>query len=189
MLAAAGGVFTWLMGMSLGRALDQGDWIKVPCRIVRSEVLQRQIGPDSPIEFGYGVTFSYRYEGKDYTAEKVSLRGTSWSQHAEPAKSWRERYPLDSEQECLVNPADPSVAVLEEDSKGPGYSLWFPLLFVLGGIVMMANAVRVFLRAPRSTGGDLHEKAALAGLAEGATEKKEGQGEIDDVEPEGPDKV
>ena len=153
MLAAVGGVFTWLMWRSFDRALDQGDWAEVPCRILRSEVLERRIGPDSPPEFGYGVTFEYRVGGESHSAETVSLRGTSWSSHSEPARSWMERYPLDSEQTCHVNPDDPSQAVLEPDSKGPGYSLWFPLLFVVGGLVMIVNAVRGLLRAGKGDGG------------------------------------
>ena len=189
LLALSGGAFTWLMWRSFDRALGQDNWARVPCRIVRSEVLDRQIGPDSPVEFGYGVTYHYEFDGASYSSEILSLRGSPWSSHSEPAEGWKARFPVDSEQTCHVNPADPAQAVLETDSKGPGYSLWFPILFVVGGLVMMANAVRAFLRGAGSTGGDLDEKSALAGLAEGAPEEQEGEGEVEGVQGEGPDKV
>jgi hypothetical protein len=33
-----------------------------------------------------------------------------------------------------VNPAEPSFAILKTDSLAPGYSIWFPALFVVGGL-------------------------------------------------------
>jgi hypothetical protein len=43
---------------------------------------------------------------------------------------------------CRVNPADPAVAVLRIDSRAPGYSLWFPALFVVGGVGIVVGALR-----------------------------------------------
>jgi hypothetical protein len=34
---------------------------------------------------------------------------------------------------CRVDPANPDFAVLKPDSLAPGYSIWFPALFVIGG--------------------------------------------------------
>lgn len=150
MLALAGGAFTWLMWRSFERALDQGEWDSVPCRIVRSEVLERKLGPEIPEEFGFGVAFEYEVSGATHRAETYSLRGTAWSHRREPAEALKEMVPVDSAQTCHVNPDDPAQAVLKIDSKGPGYSLWFPLLFVVGGVVMMANALRVFFKSGRS---------------------------------------
>jgi hypothetical protein len=46
---------------------------------------------------------------------------------------------------CRVNPHDPDFAVLKPDSLAPGYSIWFPALFVIGGLGM---TVRAFLPTP-----------------------------------------
>jgi hypothetical protein len=42
----------------------------------------------------------------------------------------------------LVNPGNPSEAVLEHATKAAFYTLWFPLLFAAGGTGMLFAAVR-----------------------------------------------
>ena len=62
------------------------------------------------------------------------------------AEKMAEKFPEGSRQTCFVNPSDPAFAVLKLDSKGPGYSLWFPLLIVVGGLGIIVGAVRGLLR-------------------------------------------
>ena len=42
---------------------------------------------------------------------------------------------------CRVNPRDPDFAVLKPDSLAPGYSIWFPGLFVVGGLGIALRAL------------------------------------------------
>lgn len=141
-LALAGGIFTALMWRSFQRARDVEAWPVVPCIILRSDVEERQIDPNSAVERRFSVLFGYEWEGVPRESELLKLRGSMWSSKAEGAQAFLERYPEGSRQECHVNPADPAIAVLEPESKAPGYSLWFPLIFVVGGIGMMAGAWR-----------------------------------------------
>jgi len=50
---------------------------------------------------------------------------------------------------CFVNPTAPDEAVLKRGSRGALFSIWFPLLFVVGGLGVAINA----LRAPRQKAG------------------------------------
>ncbi len=142
MLALAGGVFTWLMWRSFERAREVESWPRTPCVILLSEAEERQIDPNGPVERRFAVLFGYEWEGVARESDLLSLRGSPWSGKAEGVEALLERYPVGLEMECRVNPADPGIAVLERESKGPGYSLWFPLLFVAGGLGIIAGAWR-----------------------------------------------
>jgi hypothetical protein len=141
-LAVAGAVFAALMWRSFERAREVESWPVVPCFILRSEVEERQIDPNGPVERRFAVLYGYEWEGAPRESDLIKLRGSMWSSKPEGVQSFIERYPEGSRQECRVNPANPAVAVLEPESKAPGYSIWFPLIFVVGGIGMMAGAWR-----------------------------------------------
>jgi len=147
-LGATGGVFTWLMWRSYDRAADQQSWRQVPCRILECRIDERRIGPDrnAPAEFRFGVLYGYGWDGEARTSERFSLRGAQWNRNRNRAGALAARFPEGSAQTCHVSPADPALAVLERDSKAPLYSLWFPLLFVAGGLGMIASALRSLTR-------------------------------------------
>jgi hypothetical protein len=145
-LIAAGGVFVLLMWRSFERASGQRHWEEVPCRILESRVAERQIGPDVPVDYGWGILYGYEFAGEPRTSDLYSLRGSPWSHDRSRAERLVERFPPESGQVCHVDPADPDRAVLKLDSKAPGYSLWFPLIFVAGGLGMIAGAVRSIAR-------------------------------------------
>lgn len=42
---------------------------------------------------------------------------------------------------AFVNPTEPNFAVLKPDTKAAGYSIWFPLLFVVGGLGIVVRAI------------------------------------------------
>lgn len=142
LLLLAGSLFTWLMWRSYSRARDVEQWTLVPCVILRSEIEERQIDPDGPVERRFAVLFGYEWEGKAYESERLHLRGSPWTSKGEGNAGLLEAYPAGARTHCRVNPSDPSVAVLKRESKGPGYSLWFPLLFVVGGVGIMVGAWR-----------------------------------------------
>jgi hypothetical protein len=142
MLALAGGIFSWLMWRSFQRARDVESWPQVPCVILRSETEERQIDPNGPVERRFGVLFGYHWQGMPRESELLNLRGSPWSSKEAGVQYLVDRYPEGSQQQCRVNPAAPEMAVLEPESKAPGYSLWFPLLFVVGGLGIAAGAWR-----------------------------------------------
>lgn len=144
---AAGGGFAWLMWRSFDRASGQRDWKEAEATILASTAEERKIGPEVGKEYRLSVLYGYRFEGKPYSSERYSLRGSGWSSSLSKVEKLAEKFPPGSSQTCYVNPADPAFAVLKRDSKAPGYSLWFPLLFVLGGLGMIVGVVRSLRRA------------------------------------------
>lgn len=142
MLALAGGIFSWLMWRSFQRAREVDDWPQVPCVVLRSESETRQIDPNGQSEYRFAVLYGYHWEGVPKESDRLKLRGSPWVGKEAAVQIFTERYPAGSHQQCRVNPADPDEAVLESESKAPGYSLWFPMLFVVGGIGIIVGAWR-----------------------------------------------
>ena len=142
MLALAGGLFSWLMWRSFERAREESHWPQVPCVILHSEAATRQIDPNGNPEYRFAVLYGYHWEGAPRESDLLKLRGSPWVSKEDAVKIFIEKYPEGSQHKCYVNPAKPELAVLELESKAPGYSLWFPLLFVVGGIGIMAGAWR-----------------------------------------------
>lgn len=81
-------------------------------------------------------------EGQRKTSDLFTLRGRSWSSDPAKARQQAEAYPPGTRTTCLVNPDNPDIAVLKPDSLAPGYSIWFPGLFVLAGSVISLRALR-----------------------------------------------
>lgn len=147
LLCVSGGGFTWLMWRSYERASTQRGWENVSCRILESKVVERKIGETVPLEYSHGLLYGYEIRGERYSSSRLTLRGASWSHAPDRALALVETYPAGSEQRCYVDPNAPEEAVLKLDSKAPGYSLWFPLLIVAGGLGIISGGVRNLLRA------------------------------------------
>ncbi|HAT19616.1 MAG TPA: hypothetical protein DCS85_05625 [Verrucomicrobiales bacterium] len=150
LFCVAGGAFALLMWRSFDRASGQRAWAEIQCAILESRVDQRKIGSDVETEYSFAVTYGYSYDGKVFTSERYSLQGAPWSSSKERSQRRVDKFPGGATRSCYVNPEDPSSAVLKLDSKAPGYSLWFPLIFIVGGIGMMIGAVRSDLKMRRS---------------------------------------
>jgi len=142
LLAAVGAVFTWLMWRSFDRAGAIDGWPVVPCAIVISDVEERRVDPELPPEFRFLVTYSYEWDGQTYESDQFGLRGASWSKRPEDAAALSGYYPEGSVHECSVDPLNPETAVLHGESRAPGYSIWFPMIFVIGGLGVVVGAWR-----------------------------------------------
>lgn len=146
LLALSGGVFSWLMWRSFARARAIDAWPVVPCAVLESRVESRRDDPDwpesMPQEFRFHVLYRYDWEGQEYEGGRYRLRGSSWKSGEDQVLPLVAEFPAGSVSQCRVNPADPTVAVLRGESRAPGYSLWFPLLFVVGGLGIAIGAWR-----------------------------------------------
>jgi hypothetical protein len=147
-VALIGVLFAWLMWRSFDRAREMRAWPQVSCRILESRIESRRHDPQSPIEYRHVVAFGYEFNGSLYTSDRITSRGSSWSSKRGPIADSAARYTAGQKAQCHVNPQDPSFAVLRPDSLGPGYSLWFPCLFIIGGGGITLRA----LLSPRKRG-------------------------------------
>lgn len=149
MLALSGGVFTWLLGSSFSRARGMDSWQEVPCAILESEIRERKIGIDVPTDYRLGILYGYEFEGEAYSSAAYDLRGNAWVKDAKRIQALVMRFPAGSEQTCWVNPDDPEQAVLKKETKAPGYSIWFPILFVVGGLGIVVKSLFSLVRTKR----------------------------------------
>lgn len=114
-------------------------WPKTDCVILDSRVVEP--GADRESSYAFAVKYRYTWQGRDYTSDKLKLRGKSSANYADIQKL-AERYPADSKAFCYVNPAAPAQAILQRDS------LWFlamglvPLGFVAFGALMLLGTWR-----------------------------------------------
>jgi hypothetical protein len=140
-LAVIGGMFVWLLGRSFLRAREMRAWPEVACVILTSDIEERIHDPQSPAEYRHNVSFGYEWQGEPRTGDHLTLRGSPWSSHRELARKRSAEFPPGMATTCHVDPANPNFAVLKTDSRAPGYSIWFPGLFVVGGLGIAIRAL------------------------------------------------
>ena len=141
-LIAMGILFIWLMGRSYLRAKEMRDWPVAECIILESSIEERQHDPYSPIEYSHAILYGYEWQGEALTGDRVSLRGTKWSSKRHAIDASFQLYPVGSTQKCHINPQNPALTVLEMDSLAPLYSIWFPALFMVGGVGILISVLR-----------------------------------------------
>jgi hypothetical protein len=151
-LALIGMLFVWLMGRSFLRAREMRTWPEVSCVILSSEIEERVHDPQSPSEFRHSVSFGYEWQGAAHTGDHPTLRGSPWSSKRELAEKRAAEYPAGATTRCRVSPENPDFAVLKPDSLAPGYSIWFPGLFVVGGLGITMRALFSNRNGPESGG-------------------------------------
>lgn len=126
-------------------------WPEVPCVILSSEVGEKRHDENSGPEFRQNLTFGYEWQGKARTDSHLTLRGSPWSSDRDLIAARIAEYPVGKTAKCRVNPADPDFAVLKPDSLAPGYSIWFPGIFVVGGLGITFRAITYRLPPPRAS--------------------------------------
>jgi hypothetical protein len=139
--ALIGALFVWLLARSFLRAREMHAWPEVECVILSSQIEERVHDPQSPREFRVDIGFGYEWQGEPRTGDRLTSRGSPWSSNRDLAENRAADYPVAKTTTCRVNPRDPDFAVLKPDSLAPGYSIWFPALFVIGGLGMVVRAL------------------------------------------------
>ncbi len=147
-LAGAGMLFTWVLWRAYTRAEETRAWVETPCRIVGSVVRSERPSPNSNMSHRAEVRYVYELAGQGHTGTRVK-RVDGATTHEERAQAVVATYPVGRQTVCFVNPNAPEEAVLKRGSRGALYSIWFPLLFVVGGLGVAINA----LRRPRQNAG------------------------------------
>lgn len=146
--SSIGGLFTFLMWKSYERAVDQRAWPQVEAMILSSEMEGWQHDEFSPREYRLNLLYGYEWEGEAKTSERFSVRGNPSYNKRKKIESMVENFPVGRTVMAYVNPEDTDFTILKPDSKAPGYSIWFPMLFLFGGLVM---AVRAVIKAIKKT--------------------------------------
>lgn len=140
-LAVLGGIFVVILGQGYLRARETLDWPGHPAEVVQSSVAERQLGPKVPKEFTHELIYRYEVDGKRHYGDRVKRRENPFFKDRAKVEAWVREWPVGREVEAFVNPDDPGEALLEHETRAPGYSIWFPALFLVGGLVIVGKAL------------------------------------------------
>ena len=140
-LAILGGVFVLILGRGYLRAKETESWEKVPAVIVVSQVGERRLGEMVPEEYTHELVYEYEVEGEVYRGDRLKRRENPFFKEAAKISPEVERWKVGSKVEAFVNPKDPDEVLLEHETKAPGYSIWFPALFLVGGLGVFVRAL------------------------------------------------
>jgi len=142
---------TALLFIPWQRARETQAWTEIPCVITLSEEKQSHTGDLAHTT--HKVFLRYRYTVGDTAYESTRWRRVTYAgeddaglsrktPHAREATALLEKYPAGSKTTCWVNPAAPGEAVLEHQSPAAIYTLWWPMLFAVGGAGMIWSVLR-----------------------------------------------
>lgn len=140
-IAFVGGFFTYLMWKSYERADAMHDWPQAEAVVLSSAVEEWQHDEYSPMEYRLDILYGYQWEGESRTGDRLTFRGNPFSNKASTAEGLMEKFPQGKKIKVYINPADANFAIIKPDSKAAGYSIWFPMLFVVGGLGIVIRAV------------------------------------------------
>lgn len=133
-LALIGGFFVVVLWKGFVKAKETHSWAEVPAVIMESAVQERVLGQSIPIEYSLKLTYEYRVDGKSYFGERLRRRENPWSKEKAKAEVLAGKFRAGQQVTAFVNPEKSDEALLEHETKAPGYSIWFPGLFVVGGL-------------------------------------------------------
>jgi len=140
-LAVMGGIFVAILGRGYLRASETRDWPKVPAVVIESKLGERKLGNSVPLEYFHELVYEYRFEEEFYRGERTKRRKNPFLKEKTGVQAEVDRWKVGMKTEVWVNSENPEEAVLEHDTKAPGYSIWFPGLFLVGGLGVFFRAV------------------------------------------------
>ena len=139
-LSAAGSFFCWWLFATWQKASLMDSWVATPAMILSSEVVPWRFSEFSQPEFQPRIR--YRYEAAGSFRESDQIRRVAIrSSQQKAAQEWTERFPTGALVTAWVDPKAPDSAVLKRDSKASLYSIWFPGIFVAGGLGLVWSAL------------------------------------------------
>lgn len=140
-LVGLGLTFTWWLFQAGERAMITRHWTPVPCLILGSGIQEEQFSENSPVTWRTVLDYRYTWDGKVYHGAKLK-RIEGPTPHRERAVAAVAPFPAGTETTCYVNPARPEEAVLQHSTKAAFYTLWWPMLFAVGGAGMLWSTLR-----------------------------------------------
>ncbi len=140
LLVLVGGVFVDYLWSSYRRAAKMDAWVEVPCRIESINIEDGGLNQRGLPKYTLDLTYRFQWEGQEQVGTRFKRLSTEASDPRK-LKALLARYPSGSAAVCHVDPAAPELAVLKKDSKAGLYSIWFPCLFIVGGVGIIWTAL------------------------------------------------
>lgn len=124
------------------KAMATRAWTETPCIILESRREEKVESEFSqPVQRVF-IKYRYTFDGTEHTGTRWRRVAFSRNLDKEVAKKTPHiaeadklvaKYPAGAKSVCWVNPASPDEAVLEHYTKAAIYTLWWPMLFAVGG--------------------------------------------------------
>lgn len=137
-LVITGAFATWMLWHAYQRASEKYQWTPTPCTILKSEIREQKENLNAPTEWLPVVEYTYLIDNESYRGNKIRIVDGPSKDKAQ-AEEVLAKYRPGQSGTCFVNPAHPEQALLQLETKASIYTLWFPLLFVVGGIGMILH--------------------------------------------------
>ena len=146
--AFGGSIFFFLSFLAMYGLLTSATWQKTPAVVVESE-LRRQ-NDDGSTLYAVNIRYAYQREGRNYESDNYDFfhRGNSYSNiRVEEMRKIVAAYPVGHRFQCLVDPDDPSRAVISRRiSLLAILATALPAIFPLVGMIMIACGGRLMLK-------------------------------------------
>ena len=137
----SGLVFFWLLARGFFAAKVYDSWIPTPAKVVSAWIETLPQPGSEPPRYEFQVRYIYNVNSVPHTGTRLKEIPGNTRQRSKVEKL-EARFPVDAEVTCFVDPTDPAKAILIRPTKAPGYTLWYPGLFVVGGAGMCYSACR-----------------------------------------------
>lgn len=143
---------TVLLFIPYRRAMETRAWTETPCVITGSRMEEYRISDLAEPVARVFLKYRYSFDGREYTGTRWKRSSYSFNEgedfalrtpRFEEAEQLVKEFPEKRETVCWVNPASPAEAILKQPTKAAIYTLWWPMLFAVGGAGMVWSAFRV----------------------------------------------
>lgn len=135
LMGCAGSAWLWY---TYTKAEETRHWQPVEAVVISSQMLTERPTPHSPLYYQAEIHYRYTVGDKTYTGTRVGADGPS--NKTDRALENVRNFAAGKTVTCYVNPADPKMAILKHAPDYGIYSMWFPMLFVVGGFGMIVSA-------------------------------------------------
>jgi hypothetical protein len=140
-----GGIGIYAGILPLRESIAARTWVTIPCTMRSSRLIEGHRKSDYSLDF----SFSYEFGGQQFVSQRYSFVLGSYEWGAAAVRA----HPVGDRGICLVNPADPSQAVIDRAvtsqllSSAPG-----PIIFITGGVTFLCLAFNDWRRSARMKG-------------------------------------
>ncbi len=141
-LIIAGSFFAHRLWLSYEKTAPSRSWPEVPCRIESSRIVTEKLTPTSAPVHRAEIRYRYEVAGAAHVSTRIHLVEKAATAHLEVVQALQRQFPPGSASVCRVNPDDAAHSVLIAGTRAALYTIWFPLLFVAGGLGMLIGAWR-----------------------------------------------
>ncbi len=156
-LMISGLAVTALLFLPYRKAIETRTWTETPCEILVSFRKEEQVSEFSqPVQRVF-IKYRYTFAGTEHTGyrwrrvtffEKQDRDVAKKTPHIAEADKLVAKYPAGAKLTCWVNPGAPGEAVLEHHTRAAIYTLWWPMLFAVGGGGMVWSVLRRRVTSP-----------------------------------------